>query len=197
MSVGDAIAGTLAMARGAPGWRERLPTGRAGVSASFRALFLAAPSILLLAEVSRRGVMEAGQSMQGLPTGDPIAFAVLNLGVAVTAWMAGLALLARLARRDGGARAEAAVIVGYNWARFIAHTIGGLGAVLAVATSVPAFLSVSSLAVLAASVWLDLGIIRRALELPLGRALGAYAFVLLARVLAGLVVTLLGLALLG
>lgn len=192
VNIARGIDGTLAMARGLPDWRERLPSSQAAMFGSFWSMALAAPAILLLTEVTRQSLVATPEAAELVPTLDRMSLLTSNLFAAVLSWMGSLFVLIALAERSGTPSGVRALVAGYNWSRLIINVAGGLSAALMVATGALPMLPVIALALLVLTVWLDFGVVRQGLGLTTTRAVGALAFVMVARVVANLVVTVIG-----
>ena len=184
--VARGMASAWAMARGAPGWAERTPMDASAVFASFWALPLSLPAIVLTHEVARRlQAARPGQEEMAVLLESPMLFGAAGVAAALASWAASLWVLTTLARRGSEGWRISPLLVGYNWSRLIVNLVAGLGAGLGVATGQPILFSLVSPVVGGLTLFLDIGILQRALALPLGRALGAVMVVLLARGIAG------------
>ena len=181
VNVAGGLSGTLALARGDADWTDRLPMDANAVFASFAAVPLSLPAIALFNEAMRRlaqTMPEAAEAAAGI---SPATFLIANLVSAVLCWAASLLVLAQLAQRSGAGWRVSPLIVGYNWSRLLLNLVAGLGAAVAVLTGAGPVVALVALVVLGLTVWLDVAVIRHALGLPVGRALGAFAMVVLAR----------------
>lgn len=188
MNPAAGMASAWAMARGEPGWEARTDMSVGGVFASFWAVSLALPAIILTSEVGRRAQLEQ-PGATGLPLSDgPLLFAVASVLAALLCWGGSLVVLAALARRASDGWRVSPLIVGYNWSRLIVDLVAGLGAAIAVGTGLLPVAGVFGAVSGGLRLFLDLGVIRHALGIALGQALGAYLVVLLLRFVAGVLV---------
>ena len=188
MNAGSGMAGAYALARGAPDWRDRLDMSAPAVFASFWALPLSLPAVILTSELGRRTQVAAPGSEAIALAQSPGLFAVASALAAILSWAGSLLILLTLARREPEGWRISPLIVAYNWSRLILNLLAGAGAALAVAAGAMAISAVVGAVVAGLTVWFDLGVIRNALGVPQGRAIGAELMILLARGAAGVLV---------
>ena len=181
------MADAWTLARGAPGWASRLDMSAGAVFGSFWAVPLSLPAIALVHEVQRRAQLQEPGFADALANVSPVLVGVAAMVGALGAWAGSLLVLTALTRRSASVEGwrVSPLLVGYNWSRLIVNLVAGLGAGLGVATGQPILFSLVSPVVGGLTLFLDIGILQRALALPLGRALGAVMVVLLARGIAG------------
>lgn len=180
------VTGTLALARGEPGWEERLDLTPSGVFASFLAVPLSVPAVILSGEVGRQ--LRVGAAADAALPG-PVVTAVAGLVGMALAWGAALFILARFAGKTGEGWRVSPLVIGYNWSRLIANLAGGLAAAIGLLTGQVSLLGAFGLLALVLAVWLDYGVVKRSLALPLGPTVGILMMLFLARVLALLLVS--------
>ena len=194
MSVGGQVtrglAGAWSMARGEPGWEERLPMDAGAVFASFLAVPLSLPAVVLTSELGRRTQATLPGAGEAALAQSPGLFALASVLAAILSWAASLLVLTQLARRGAEGWRISPLLVAYNWSRLLLNLVAGLGAAAAVATGVLSISAATGAVVAGLTVFLDIGVIRHALGVPLGRAIGAELMVVLARGAAGLLVVI-------
>lgn len=181
MSVMDGISGTFAMARGETGWAERMDLSAGAVFASFLAVPLCLPAIILQNEVARQ---LQGELLPGMVMPGPVGAAVLGVLTSLTAWAGALFVLTRLASRAEAGWRVTPLLIGYNWSRLIANVAGGLSAAAGIALGSAGILGFGNFLALVLAVWLEFGVVKRALALDTGPTVGVMMMLLLVRVLA-------------
>jgi hypothetical protein len=187
--ISTGLSGTLAMARGKGDWEERLDMSTRAVFVSFWAMPLSLPAIILSNELVRR-VQLTSDAPPFVAMPGPVLGAVVAVAAALLAWSASLFVLARLAHRTGAGWRVSPLLIGYNWSRLIVHLVSGLGAVLVVLTGQPFLQGPLALGAVVLAIWLDYGVVRRALAIGLGPTLGILLMLFLARALAVIVTAL-------
>ena len=194
MNPGGSMADAWTLARGAPGWEGRLDMSAGAVFGSFWAVPLSLPAIALVHEVQRRAQLQEPGLADALASVSPVLVGVAAMVGALGAWAGSLLVLTALTRRSASVEGwrVSPLLVGYNWSRLLANLVVGLAAAVAVGTGVLPLYAVGAAFGAGLALFLDIGIIRHALGLTLGRALGVFLVVLLAR---GVGMTLSGLIL--
>ena len=183
-SVTAGLSGTLALVRGEAGWEDRLPMDAGAVFGSFWAVPLSLPAVVLASEAARRAVLASPDAAAMLAEARPGVIAASAVLGALLSWGASLFLLTRLAARSGAGWRVSPLIVAYNWSRLLANLVLGAIAALAVATGAWAIMLLAGVVKAILVLWLDVQVVRGALALTAGQAVGAVAMVLLARLVA-------------
>ncbi|WP_183816021.1 hypothetical protein [Parvularcula dongshanensis] len=187
------MAGTFAMARGEGDWEERLDLTARGVFASFWAIPLSLPAVMLIGEVARQvQLSRTDEALAG-----PAVTATLQVVATVLSWSATLFVLAKLASRGQEGWRVTPLLIGFNWSRLAVNLIAGLGAAAAVAASTPLLFGPFALLATVLSVWLLFGVVKRSLDTKTGPTIGVLAVVFLVDLLVGLVVSTLASSFIG
>ena len=181
MTMREGVAGTMALARAEPDWEERLPMDAGAVFASFQAVALSLPAIVLAAEAARRALVALPEAGEAVAASSPVFVVVGSVVGALASWAASLFLLTRLASRSGKGWRVSPLIVAYNWSRLIANLILGVIAAAAILLSAWPIMAFAGLVKMILVLWFDLMVVRGSLALTTGQAAGAVAMVLLAR----------------
>lgn len=188
--IASGISGTLGMARGRADWQERMDLSAQAVFHSFWAMPLAIPAIVLVNEVARQMQLAAPGGSPGPVPGAGI-LAAMGLASTYLAWTAALFILARIAARTGAGWRVSPLIIGYNWSRLIASLFAGIGAALAILLGVPGLSLLVGFLTFVLAVWLEWGVVKRALGAETGPTIGILVMLFLVRFLAVVVVTIL------
>ncbi|MEM9810249.1 MAG: hypothetical protein AAF788_03390 [Pseudomonadota bacterium] len=165
-----AIRGVFAMARADERWTERLDMSAEAVFRSFWAIPFAILPHLLVVEGSRQLDQVTGAfSFAGV---NPVTHAAVQTVFLLIAWGLQLFVLASLAGKRRAGWRVSPLLIGYNWAIFLSRMMTGLVIGVALLIGQPALAGVLIIGVLGFSLWLEWGVLRRALQTGPGPTAG-------------------------
>jgi hypothetical protein len=164
------ITGAWKMSFAADDWRQSLDRSENAVFASFWAMAMTAPFVVLLSVLSFRAALKLPGAADFAALRTPLpALASADLASFAIEWIAGLAFLLFVARAGGAGARAATLIVGYNWIQPITIIAHMPAIAIMAATGNAGLGGIFGLPSLALSVALYWGVLRRGLETGLGQ----------------------------
>ena len=177
-SVANGLSAAFAMAQGRPDWEERMDMSPAAVFRSFWALPLALLPLALAVAAGRQMALANGQS----PAGFVPVFLEAAL-VAMAIWVLIVGFYMQVARRIGAGWRISPLLIANNYATLFGYTALGVGSGLSAILGSPEIFGLVWPMVMVVGLWLDWGMLRRALEMNVEMTLVTIIFVQFAALL--------------
>lgn len=183
-SIINGLNAAFAMARGRPDWAEGMDMSASAVFRSFWALPLALVPLVLATSAARQITIIEGQTPAALPL-----VLVDSVVTATVIWMLIVGFYVQISRKLGAGWRISPVLIVNNYATLLGYSLLGLGTgAAAIAGDASIFALIWPL-VMAMGIWLDWGMLRRGLELPVDVTLVAIVFVQFAALVLAMIIS--------